>query len=209
MLEFSTTGHATVTGGEYYNPNHGPATGAGDWQDWKKFRWLNGYNGSYPNSEPWNPIPAVPGDPVYSDWELNAIGIVHPSLPFVNALGRQPAFGNDGLGGGAASGDDLLAYADYFPETNTWTGSYLLGHIDVEVTSTAGPPTVNFAVSPGWITQQGDTDPWSTVAFGLNDPIDGRTDHNMDPSSYPDVTFIPEPASLVLLALGASLIRRR
>ncbi len=195
-LEFVPTGGLTVTGGELYNPNMADEPPVEPlWQQYAKYRWQNGAVGG---SRPLNPIPMT------GDGYLNASAV---SGGWLTNLGALPAYGDFGLG---ENNGDELAWSNHDDNAGdiTWTGSYLLGHVDVDVTDadTAG---LNFAVSPAWITQQGDADPWATVAFGLNDPIDGRVHHNIAPNAIADATFVPEPASLLLLALGALAIRRR
>ncbi len=195
-LNFVTEGGVSVTGGELYNPNMGPSSGSKGqtWEEYEKFRWQNGAVGG---SEPNNPIPMTPGG------YLNASAV---SGGWLLELGVMPAYGDYGTGPDAG---DELAYSNYAADTTTWTLSYLLGHIDVEVSDVDS--AVNFAISSAWCTLKGDTDPYATVRFGLNDEVSGRVTGagGFADERVNDVTFTPEPASLVLLVLSGLLLRRR
>ena len=154
---------AQVIGGELYNPNMGTETD-------RRYRWQNGATGS---SYPYDPIP------INAHGELNAMAIWSSYFELLY-LGAPPAHGDYAAG---ADGDQL-AYSHYESATDTWTGSYLLGHIDVQWWQVPGP--LNCAVSPAWITQRYDSEPWATVAFGVNVPISGRVSHNIAPYAIPD-----------------------
>ncbi len=184
----------TYLGGELYNPNMG-ATPPVDplWPQYEKYRWQNG---AISGSRPYNPIPST------VEGYLNASAV---SGGWLINLGALPSYGDYGTG--PNSGDEL-AYSDYQNDAGdiTWTGTYLLGEIWFTGDAVGG---INLGVSPAWNTQTGDTAPWATLAFGLNGPVDGRlTGAGLDNVIY-DATFTPEPASLLLMALGALIIRRR
>lgn len=192
-IAFDAAG-ASLSGGALYNPNmggDGTAKGGA-----KAFRFQNGSVGG---SDPVNPIPFdadgdLAGAAVSStDFTLLGIGAV----PRNGDYAAQPAPNG--------TGDDL-AYSDYVAPR--WTFTYLLG--EVTLNFDGGPGGVDLGVANDWITLGGDVFPWATVNFGGQDAdVDGRTTGAGLDGSYNDVFWTPEPASLILLALGALAIRRR
>ena len=170
----------------------GDDAGTGDWTAHKRFRWSNGAAGG---SEPLIEIPMT------ADGYLNASAVAGS---YVWALGHVPAQGDI-----AANPGDTKSFSDELAG-GAWRGSYLLGYIDVEIASVES--AVNFVISPAWTTRAGDTgSPFGSVAFGLNVPVGGRDTGagGFANGRLNDVTFTPEPASLLLLALGVLGARRR
>ena len=153
-LSFVTVGDVTVADGELYNPNMGEDSGKGSWTGYKRFRWQNGAIGG---SEPFDPIP------MSAEGDLDASAVVGAWL---NKLGRTPANGDFALDTG-----DTLAYSAFDPNAPSWVGSYLLGHINVQV---LGQGEVYFTVSPAKITAEGGNES-DQVYFGLNPPVPQRT----------------------------------
>lgn len=135
---------------------------------------------------------------------MTAGGYLNATAVGTAGLGMLPANGDF-----AADPGDTLAYSNL--SGADWLGSYLIGYIDVEVSSVES--AVNFAISPAWTTRMGDDGfgPYGMVAFGLNDPVLGRETGagGFAGGRLNDVTFVPEPAALTLLALGLVLARRR
>ena len=193
-LRFATSG-ATIVGGGLYNANMGGSGEKG--QPGKQFRWQNGAVG---DGDPFNPIPISA-----TDGDLIGAAVTAPGFQLL-ALGADARNGDFAVGPAPVLGDDL-AYSN-FAGDGTWTGSYLLGWLDVQVDQIGG--TINLGVSDELITRAGDAAaPWATVAFGLNGALDGRVVGNGLNNPTPDVTFTPEPASLLLVALAGLAIRRR
>jgi hypothetical protein len=187
-IAFDASG-ANLPSGALYNPNMGgdgtPKGGP------KAFRWQNG---SVAGSDPLNPIPFD------SDGDL-AGAAVSSSVFGLLGIGAVPTNGDYAAG----SGDDL-AYSNF--NAGVWTFTYLVGEITLDFDGSAGG--VDMGVANDWITLGGDVFPWATVNFGgQGNDVDGRTTGAGLDLQYNDAFWTPEPASLILLALGALVIRRR
>ncbi|MGE0482358.1 MAG: hypothetical protein AB7Q17_18015 [Phycisphaerae bacterium] len=129
---------------------------------------------------------------VYSRWGDVLLGTLTP-----NRISRL----------GAAFGAGLAEFTgpldiQYDPDTFT----YLLGSIDVH--ASAGAQGAVFLVA-GSFGHRGP--PFEQFwHFGWGDaPISGRTWPPSVQSDLPDVTFIPEPATLMLVVVGGAAIRTR
>jgi hypothetical protein len=183
---------ATWDNGQLYNPNMGGT----DTKHPKAFRWQNG---SVAGGDPTNPIgPDADGD-------LNGI-FVSANFSLLG-IGALPSAG-DYAGDPIDDSSDTMAYSQFFG-AGDWIGTYLVGEITLHFTADGG---LDAGVSNDWFTRQGDPGPdWATVRFGGQGPdLDGRVTNNGLDGSYNDVTWtVPEPTSLLLLAVGALAFRRR
>jgi hypothetical protein len=190
-LAFDSTGGA-ATYGELYNPNMG-GDGA---KIQKAFRWQNG---SVAGSDPTNPI--------LMDGDGDLAGASVSSTAFaLLGIGADPSAG-DYAGDPGAADTDTLSYSTYVG-VGDWTGTFLVGEILITFDGTAGG--LDGGVANDWITRGGDVSPWATIRFGGQDgDIDGRLTGGGLDGAYNDITWTPEPASMILLALGALVIRRR
>jgi hypothetical protein len=185
-----------VSGAQLYNPNMGPTSGSKGaiWSDYMKFRWQNGAVTSPAPGNP--PLTTILPDP---NGALNASAV---SGAYLLSLGAGPV--NIIPGAEGKTPQDTLAITDYILATDTWTGWYKLGQVTVN-----GAPgsQLKLMVGSGWDTAVGGTAN-DLVYLGFGDAaVSGRQTGAV--SELADATIIPEPASLVLLALAGLMFRRR
>jgi hypothetical protein len=191
-ISFDAVGGA-VSGGALYNPNMGgdgtPKGGT------KAFRFQNG---SVAGSDPLANI-GLDGD-----GDLAGAAVSSSAFALLG-IGALPTNGDY-----AGSAGDTLAYSS-FPglDGDAWTFTYLLGEITIDFND--APGGLDLGVANDWITLGGDEFPWATVSFGseIGVEYDGRETGAGLNGAYNDIVWTPEPASLILLALGALVIRRR
>ena len=122
----------------------------------------------------------------------------------VLALGYACRNGDYGAVSTAVAGD-VLGF-EHFAGSD-WNRTYLLGEVTITFDGTAGG--IDLGVSSDWMTVAGGSDVNDTVSFSGGPSLLSRVTGNGLDGAYNDVTWTPEPASMILLALGALVIRRR